>query len=176
MKTKQFMCGITLIELLTTLSAVAVTLTVGVPTFTTIQATVCRGEATSALMTSFKYARSEAARHSSAVQLCASTDGLTCSTATPPNWSTGWILLADLDDDGAIDDLVHYANFTEPGFTLRTQLVDQNDTAVTAITLSSNGFPNATGTFTFCDAREYRVLTLGYVGRIEQSASGQGCP
>lgn len=77
--------GFTLVELLVTISVVAILATVAVPSFNaTIRSNRVVGAANE-LLTMLHYARSEAIRSNALVILCASTDGSTCATTTPDN-------------------------------------------------------------------------------------------
>lgn len=82
--------GFTLIELMVTISVLAILLGVGVPSF---QATIQGNRiSTSAndLVAALQFARSEAVRRGVNVTVCSSNDQATCSGA----WSDGWIVRA----------------------------------------------------------------------------------
>ena len=167
--------GISLVELLVALSILALTLTLGVPSFTGSRTSVQRNQAMLGLSGSLALARSEAARRAVSVRVCASDDGLACSGANPPIWDNGWIVFTDVDEDGNLDvgtdELIHTEQFGAPKFTLTP-----DNGLLAGVLFSDKGFPNATGDFTYCDTRESRVYNLGFVGRVEQVSTGAGCP
>lgn len=167
--------GISLVELLVALSIVALTLTLGVPNFYDSRTSVHRNQAMLGILSSLTLARSEAARRAVSVRVCASDNGLACSGANPPVWEDGWIVFTDVDGDGTLDagtdEMIHTEQFGAPKFTLTP-----DNGLLFGVLFNGNGFPDATGDFTYCDARESRVYNLGFVGRAEQISTGAGCP
>ena len=86
------MAGFTLIELMVTLTVIAVLGMVAVPSFNqAFLSNRLTGYANS-FAASATYARSEAIKRNSTVTLCRSGDGATC--ATSGGWQQGWIVLA----------------------------------------------------------------------------------
>jgi type IV fimbrial biogenesis protein FimT len=99
MSTKQ--TGFTLIELMVTLSVLAILLTIGIPNLQMfIQNSRLQSQST-ALVGDFNYARSEAVRRGSPMAVCASADGATCSGAL--TWETGWIVFNDANTNSDVD-------------------------------------------------------------------------
>ena len=92
--------GFTLIELMVAIAVAAIVLTLGVPSFERViernQLTANINELVSAL----NYARSEAVRRNQRISICNSSDGTTCSGN---DFEDGWIIFADLDEDGVRD-------------------------------------------------------------------------
>lgn len=84
--------GFTLYELLITIIVGSVILSFGVPSFQRIMHNSRSVTHTNDLITALNLARSEATRRGAAINLCASTDGATCSGSN--DWSSGWILRA----------------------------------------------------------------------------------
>lgn len=85
---RQRHAGFTLIELMVTLSVLALLLGIGVPSF---QATIQGNRITTTandLVAALQFARSEAVRRGVNVTLCASNDQTTCSGA----WTDGWVV------------------------------------------------------------------------------------
>jgi len=122
MKTLKKMHGVTLVELMITVSTAALALGFGVPAFSGVQASMQRGQAVSELVSSFTLARSEAARRGVSVSICASTDGQTCTTGDLPNWRTGWIVFTDTDEnhvaDAGTDEIIHVTRFDQTAFSI----------------------------------------------------------
>ena len=96
--------GFTLIELMVTLLILAILVSVGVPTFLEASLGSRLGSAANNLVVSLYLARSEAIKRNTTVQVCASTDGLTCA-ASSPLWQDGWIVIAPYAA-GTSDDVV----------------------------------------------------------------------
>ncbi len=96
--------GFTLVELIVTLSIVAILAMIAVPS---MQQTIRQNRLTayaSTIVTAFNIARSEAIRRGGSVSLCSSDDLASCRTSNITDWSEGWILFTDLDADGTFDD------------------------------------------------------------------------
>lgn len=91
--------GVTLVELMTALSVLAVLVAIAVPSFRTFSVESRITATANDLATALNLARSEALRSSAPGVVCASANGTTCSGST--NWATGWIAFADANGDGA---------------------------------------------------------------------------
>lgn len=179
MKTPRANRGISLIELMTTISALAISLTFGVPTFNTVRATIQRGQVAGELISSLTLARSEAARRGVPVSVCAAADdAATCATASSPSWLGGWIVFSDLQGDGdrvinGTDQILHRAAFDRPAFSLAPA---PHSTAIAkGVTFRGTGFPVQTGTFRYCDSKATQDLELNLIGRVEIIDTDHGC-
>jgi len=94
--------GLTLIELLVTLTVLGIMVVIGVPQYQRMTATNRSAGSINSLASDLKLARTEAAKRSQVVTLCPSIDGgLTCSNT--PNWENGWIVFSDVNRDGVFD-------------------------------------------------------------------------
>lgn len=85
--------GLTLIELLVTLTIVGVLVSLAVPGFTSFLAKRAIAASLSDLASDFRLARSEALRRGRTVSICRSSNGTSC--ATSGSWSLGWIVFID---------------------------------------------------------------------------------
>jgi type IV fimbrial biogenesis protein FimT len=91
--------GLTLVELLGTISIIAVVNSLAGPTLgETVKRNQLRSQA-ERVMTTLNLARSEAVKRNQPVSVCRSEDGETCSGG----WSDGWIVFSNLDGDNAVD-------------------------------------------------------------------------
>ncbi|HEX7029969.1 MAG TPA: GspH/FimT family pseudopilin [Gammaproteobacteria bacterium] len=92
--------GFTLIELLVTISVAAILIGVGAPSLNELVRNNRRAAAANALITTVQQARSTAASRGITTVLCHSANGSSCSGASDPDWSSGWLLFVDADADG----------------------------------------------------------------------------
>lgn len=104
--------GLTLIELLTTLTIAAVTLTIGLPAFsgtlerTRVSTTLHRVSADLAM------ARSTAIMRRAQVVVCPRTSDFRCRSDS--DWSHGWIVFTDDDSNRQPDEDAHILRVTDP--------------------------------------------------------------
>ena len=97
--TRYVIKGLTLVELMITISVLAIVLSVAVPPLNTFLA---RSELTSAsnkILGNIHYLRSEAIVRNSTTVLCPSSNGSLCNTT---DWSLGWIAYEDKNQDGKL--------------------------------------------------------------------------
>ena len=92
--------GMTLIELMITISLLAIVIAIGLPSFTGAINGSRLSSAANELSSALQVARAEAVRRNRSVVLCRSDDQLTCSTGA--QW-IGWLVFVDLDANGAVD-------------------------------------------------------------------------
>ena len=90
--------GTTLVELLTTLTIVAILATVAVPGFHTFHLKNQRATEVNRFLHSLFLARSEAIKRAQIVSVCPSTDGRSCAPGAG-DWTRGWIVFANRDRD-----------------------------------------------------------------------------
>lgn len=89
--------GFTLIEMMVTISIMAILLAIATPSFNnTIAGTRISGEINE-LQASLNFARSEAVKRGLKIDVCPPTvpNGTTCANTNPLNWSSGWVVLID---------------------------------------------------------------------------------
>lgn len=90
--------GVTLLELMTTLAAIAIVGTLSLPTLSSLRHNALRTAAVNDFFHALFFARSEAFKRADVVSLCKSADGRTCINRHP-DWSAGWIVFANTDHD-----------------------------------------------------------------------------
>lgn len=93
--------GLTLIELLVTVSVLAVLLAVGIPSFASLTQRWRVDATIESLVADIRLARSTATRTSRVVVMCARAVDGNCSAGN--DWSTGWVVFSDLNGDSALD-------------------------------------------------------------------------
>ncbi len=104
---KSFQSGLTMIELLLAVTILGVILGIGVPTMREFVTLVRVTGNTRDLVSSLKFAQSEAVKQSSTVSICVASDTVadTCDTDATAPWDQGWIVFNGAPSaDGVIDD------------------------------------------------------------------------
>lgn len=140
--------GVTLIELMVTLSITVIVLAIAVPSFRTSLTENRLAGVSYEFMGALNLARSEAVKRGRNVVLCKRANDNACAVGS--NWSNGWIAYADNNANGALD----------AGERLRVWgALDASDSAVSdnaadSIQYARNGIANLTGTFVFCHNSE----------------------
>lgn len=92
--------GVTLIELLVTLSIAVILMTIAVPGFQDFLRRNRLESAASNFLATLNYARSEAIRRGVAVSICKSSNGTQCGAG---EWEDGWIVFTDRSNYGVIN-------------------------------------------------------------------------
>lgn len=87
--------GFSLVELMVTVTVLALLMGIGIPTFRDVSLGSRLSAAANDLLASIQLARSEAIKRNLTVTVCASSDGATC--AASGGWQQGWIIV----DSGA---------------------------------------------------------------------------
>jgi type IV fimbrial biogenesis protein FimT len=155
--------GTTLVELLTTLTIVAILATVAVPSLHVFQLNSRRAAVVNGFLHSLFLARSEAIKRGQIVSVCRSSDGKNCESGTG-DWRSGWIVFAnrDRDDpperDSGEDVITSSGGWPGGSITSNRRAYSFRPT--------TQGVVN--GTIVFCDARgsSYaRAIIISHTGR-----------
>lgn len=93
--------GFTLIELMVTIAVLAIVVTIGVPSFRNIIVSNSVSFDRDEFFNLVTFARSEAIKLGTAVTICKSNDGATCTDSLA--WNQGWLAFHDADGDGVVD-------------------------------------------------------------------------
>jgi type IV fimbrial biogenesis protein FimT len=167
--------GFTLIELMVTISILAILLTIAVPNFITfVQNNRLVGQAND-LVTSLNYARSEAIKRGVRVSVCSRLSDTACSGAGVFNWDTGWLVFVNPNSDSVVDPGETVLQIRQPlenGNTLRTAGLQR-------VTYQNSGYSGNADTFRLCDTRgtaSGRAIAVSLQGRVSTSTGTTACP
>ena len=155
--------GFTLIELMVTISILAILLMIAVPSFNEATLGSKLSSFANNLVASAHLARSEAIKRNAAVALCASSDGASC--AASGGWEQGWIVRAS---DGAV---VQQQQALPVGF----QVIG----GAISVSFQPSGVNSDAVTFTICRSSpeagaQERVIAISTTGRpnVKKTTAG----
>lgn len=173
MRTMKKSNGFTLLELMITLSIVAIVVTIGVPNFRGVIMDNRMVSQSNQFVRSINLARSSAVRYQRNAVICVSNDydAAVPSCAASTDWSNGWIVWVDKNRNAATD-----ANEIVSVFPPLSDNTNFFSIAVTNFTYDARGFVVAGGDLTMCDDRTGetgRFIRVNAVGRT--NISRQGC-
>jgi type IV fimbrial biogenesis protein FimT len=163
--------GFTLLELLITVSVVAILLAIAVPSLQTFIQNSREDSEADSLISSLEYARSEAVKRDADVEVCASTDGATCSGSN--SWGTGWIVETTDATPTVLQSMPQLGGTNTLSATF-------NGGAVSQVKFQSSGFVKAaagsgvyaTTYFKLCDSRgatSARDVEITAIGAVQSS-------
>ena len=171
--------GVTLIELMVTLSVMAILMAVGAPSLQTFVRNNQLRTAANEMQVALGYARSEAIKRGVPVTVCKSADisavSPACSSSNAVSWRSGWLVFADLNQDGVVD-----TSGTTPDTVLRVGGGDSSGPVITpsGFTHFVSYLPGGTavggsgvtsGSFGFCHYGEGLTLEVSVTGRAQMS-------
>jgi len=168
------MKGMTLIELMVTLSILTILLVMGVPMFSGIIARNRAASYTNDFLGSLNLARSEAVTRGQRVVLCKSSDGASC--ATSGNWEQGWITFIDVDNTNTLtvgDTVVRVHG------ALDSTTLSGNANVDTYISYSPSGYlQSLNGTLSLCNSgnNAKNAIVISSVGRARTDEGQATCP
>lgn len=176
--------GFTLIELMLTVAIVAILLVWGVPNLRDLMIRSRLSGQIQEFYGAISFARSEAIKRGNYVSICKSADGSSCGGSTV-NWSNGWIIFANNDNDSpAVRDNVGGTN-EEPLLRVFPSLptnyfLNANTNFTNYVTFDRFGMANNIGTFVFCansDKSKARAIVVTRTRpRIATDTDGDGIP
>ena len=174
--------GFNLLELLTAIAILGVVTAIAVPSFQSISINNNLSTETNDLVSSLRFARSEAAKQGQNVTVCSANAGLTaCSGAA--DWSTGWLVV----DTGA--NVLHVREALTSTTATETDILG----ATGSIVFNRNGFTTNARTIKLCgpdnSAQRARGVIISIDGRVrlatdsdansiaeDRSGADLGCP
>jgi type IV fimbrial biogenesis protein FimT len=154
--------GFTLIELITTVSIVAILTAVAAPSFSDLRHNAERTTAVNNFFHGLFLARSESIKRAQVITVCKSRDGSTCDNEA--EWHEGWMIFVNTDrDDLPVRDEGEAVLRVNQGWTGGT--ITSNRTAY-----SFRPYRQAVvnGTIVFCDPRgsaQARAIIISHTGR-----------
>ncbi len=162
--------GFTIIELLIVVTIVGVLSAVAAPSLRTMIITNQVRTSTSDLLNDIAIARSESAKRSQRVVMCASTDMNTCSGSA---WGGGWISFVDANNNQQRDT----SDASEPLIRVKEPVPTAVKIVTTPSTLANIGFRSfgiidAAKTFVVCPSAagtgiSGRSITINTMGRVQ---------
>ncbi|KPK37999.1 MAG: hypothetical protein AMJ69_09715 [Gammaproteobacteria bacterium SG8_47] len=150
--------GITLVELMVAIAIFIIILGVGLPGMYTLVRNNQLSGMTVALFSDLSFARSEALKRRTSIQLCKlQAENDTCDTGSN-NWSNGWIVFIDAaggtagEYDAGVDTLLKTNRFSNDNLSLRSSLGNTVSLTYRADGSVSNTTSNTL--FALCDDRD----------------------
>lgn len=186
--------GFTLVELLVTLAIMAITLTLGVPSFKdTIRENRLAGHS-NRFLSALNIARSEAIKRGAVVTVCKANvdatppacNGNPCDSGGGANcWEKGWLVFTDTNGDGVTDpEETVIRVFEGLPKTLTLRVAGNHDSNWIAYDSIGEGKGSGAGgqpndTFRLCqgqDAANGRKITINTMGRANIEKGTSSCP
>jgi type IV fimbrial biogenesis protein FimT len=187
--TKQLNQGFTLVELMVTLTLVAILAMLAVPSFNQAIASSQLSSATNEIYTALVQAKSEAVRRGTRVTVCATANGTTCSD-DPGGWNTGWITFVDTTRTGSVnldsgEDVIAVGQAVNSSVFIRSDVASYFSFSADARSRLMNGQFGAS-TLRVCstsssldDSKRSRSLTTSVSGRLNilpEASVASSCP
>ena len=159
--------GFSLLELLITLSIIAILTVIATPSFTTQSSNNEAKAVIQTLSSLVRTARNHAIYHQKSTIMCPSSDGQTCSQ----NWREGALIFQDNNHDKLL-------NTTEPVVRFNAHLSDKGSLNWTALrnylVFSGQGLSGSSaGSFIYCptnnNAKHAHALIISFSGKVRQA-------
>jgi type IV fimbrial biogenesis protein FimT len=166
-----FQAGLSLSEILVTLSIASILVTSALPDLSDLLMANRVATLSNELLAAMQLTRSEAIKRNMDVTICKSNNATSCSG----HWSDGWIIFVDRDGDKQLDPadgdtLIRIHTLDEKRFNITWNAFRSDN----YIRYSAQGFIHSNnGTFILCpsdrDARHARAIIINRVGRARVS-------
>ncbi|MGJ8668637.1 MAG: GspH/FimT family pseudopilin [Oceanococcus sp.] len=160
--------GYSLFELITVMAIVAITASLGVPSFRNIIQNNRISTTTNELLVSISQARAEAIRQNIRVRICSSKNpDAAIPVCSDNNWSSGWAVLADTVGDNSFSTKIAATRIDDKQLSILAGLntITFNGTGL------SEGFNNTS--FGICDGRSSNPKHVSDMRNLVISASGR---
>ena len=146
--------GLTLIEVMITLSIIAILAMVAVPSMQSMLVQNNLASITNDFTSALNFARSEAVKRGIPVIVCRRNASDATCAAGDGSWNNGWLIYADLDLDGALDsgETLRVQQTLPNGYSLFGSDPASSGTRRNAITYSKGGMATETSIFAICHA------------------------
>jgi type IV fimbrial biogenesis protein FimT len=158
--------GFTILEMLMVVSIAAVLMMVGIPTFEEFRHKQRMTASISLLHSQIIFARDQAIKLNTNVIACPGNLHSGCSQSN--NWTDGWIVFGDLNNDQQFSELESLYRY-EPAL---EEIMVVGNSGRQQLNFYGNGSaPGSNGSITFCDQRgptKARKLVISNVGRIRR--------
>ena len=128
--------GFTLVELMITISIVAILLSIAVPSYKYVTNANRIASEVNGLLGDMQLARAEAIKQGQSVTVCVSTDAATCTGGTA--WRDGWIVFSDPNSNATVDGAAEPVLRAQKTFNGTDTFSASN--SVTAVTFNREGF------------------------------------
>lgn len=158
--------GITLIEMLITMIVVGILAGIAFPSYQNLVQSYRARDLSTAFTSSLALARTEAVKRGEPVTICAAGDANFTSCGNNTNWTDGWIVFVDPNNDGVIanaTDRIKTQEATAPGTVFNT--------GQSRVTFNSRG-ASTTGVISIvlnasnCTGNHGRQIDITPIGRV----------
>ncbi|MFK0571729.1 GspH/FimT family pseudopilin [Endozoicomonas sp.] len=156
--------GVSLLELLVSLSIAAILIAVSAPSMKTLIINNRVANVADEVFTSLVLARSEAIKRQRTVSLCSTIDDLTCDE-DDSGWHHGWLIFTDESDDGVLngnDQLLRRV-------AAQSDLISISWNRGFSLRFNSRGQTTQAGTFRVCDQSDsnnkVKAIVISMTGR-----------
>lgn len=162
--------GVTLVELLVVVVLAAILMSIGVPSYRYVTTSNRMATEIDSLLGDLQYARSEAIREGQYVTVCVaqSTSPATCAASGTATWQNGWIVFADVNNDGTIDSGDPVLRIQNPYSSSDTLVASP---ATSAVTFNRDGFAHL-GTATTVITLHESTANADYSRCLEVTQAG----
>ncbi|WP_422446855.1 GspH/FimT family pseudopilin [Endozoicomonas sp. ALB091] len=162
--------GVSLIELLVSLSIAAILIAASAPSMKTLIVNNRIDNVADELYGSLMLARSEAVKRQRTVSLCSTVDDLTCDESNA-GWHHGWLIFTDERDDGLLND----SDQVIRRVTGQSELISILWNRGYSLRFNSRGQTRQAGTFQVCDQdsnSDAKAIIISMTGRLRTEERG----